>query len=412
MRRPVAQAVLLLLVGVLGGAIACGDDDNAGPPAGMSGSAGTSAGGDNGAAGSSTTEGGVPTGGGAANAGAPNATGGAPVGNAGVGGETTQAGMPGLGDAGSPAQGGAGPDMPGPPDLITSTGGPWPDSLTASCANATKVIPCPQLNDDFFGQDGTYRLNVPSYTSTATTMTDKVTALSWQIVAEETQKTQAEAVTYCDNLDLGGHTDWRLPTRLEYVSVLDEGMGSGTAMPPAIPVDTQGTHWTASASGTTANAFFVMDDLSGVWNVAAGDTKLLARCVRGAVHGGSLTVDTDVVTDDMTSLMWQATALDDTFVTWQAALAYCEGLSHAGRADWRLPSIKELATLVDEGALLAPVISADFGDGLAAQYWSSTPVLSFGSERYAFTLATDFGASPSQKISDAAAAARCVRSAD
>jgi hypothetical protein len=302
--------------------------------------------------------------------------------------------------------------MPGPPDLITSSGGPWPDSLTGSCANTSKVIVCPQKDDDFFGQDGSYRVNVPSYTTTATTLTDKVTQLIWQLIPEETQKTQADAVAYCDALDLGGHTDWRLPTRLETVSVLDEGMGSGTAMPSAFPIDTQGAHWTASATGTTAGAFFTVNETFGLWTLATGTSTHFARCVRGTPLSGSLTVDTGVVTDSMTNLVWQTTELDDTLVTWQAALEYCEALDHAGADDWRLPSIKELSTIVDETAPQAPAISADFGDGLATHYWSSTPAPSFGSERYAAALSLDFGISPSLKMSDTAAAARCVRTAD
>jgi hypothetical protein len=414
MRRTIARSLFWLLLAALGGATACGDDDDSAPPSGTSGNAGRSSGGDNGASGDGVGEGGVAsTEGGTASAGTASASAGAAgTGVGGSGNDADVAGMPGLGGAGSPAQGGSGPDMPGPPDLLTSSGGPWPDSLTGSCANTIKIITCPQQADDFFGQDGTYRINVPSYSASATAMTDKVTGLIWQLVPDQTQKTQADAVTYCDALDLGGHNDWRLPTRLEYVSVLDEGMGSGSAMPPAIPLDTQGAQWTASATGTTAGAFFLMDDTLGTWTVGTGSSPHGARCVRGTPLSGSLAVDTDVVTDGMTNLVWQTTNLVDTFVTWQEALAHCEGLTHATKDDWRLPSIKELATIVDETASQAPVISTDFGDGMALDYWSSTPAPNFGPERFALALDTDFGASPSLKMSEAAAAARCVRTAD
>jgi hypothetical protein len=332
-----------------------------------------------------------------------------------------QGGAPDVGEGGSSAEAG-GPTVPvggaggaepgGPPDLITSSGGPWPDSLTGSCASPSALIACPQIGDTFFGQDGTYRINVPSYTSTATTLTDSVTGLTWQLSPEPIEKTQAAAATYCDTLDLAGQTDWRLPTRLEYISVLDEGLPNGFAMPPPVSVTTTGPHWTSSPTGTTAGASFTVNDGYGMWTVADDSTPMLARCVRGPVSGGSVQVGTDTTIDDKTGLEWQRTNLDDSDRDWEAALAYCETLQHAGKTDWRLPNIKELATIVDETAAESLVVSdATFGDSDASRYWSSTPAVSFGVERFALTLETAFGASPSVKMTELAAA-RCVRTAD
>jgi hypothetical protein len=53
-----------------------------------------------------------------------------------------------------------------------------------------------------------------------------------------------------------------------------------------------------------------------------------------------------VVNDSQTKLMWQQTAPSSTF-DWAAAKSYCDGLLYAGYADWRLPSVHELASLVD-----------------------------------------------------------------
>jgi hypothetical protein len=414
MRRRLAQTFLVLLFGGLGATGACSNGNSSGPAsgsgnggAGGGGKAGSTTGGD--AAGAASSPGGASTN----NGGVPQ--------DGGAGNRASQGGAPSAGDGGAA---GARPEpMPGPPDLITSSGGPWPDSLTGACSNTTKAIVCPQKADAFFGQDGTYRINVPKYTTTSTTMTDSMTSLVWQLKPEPAAKTQAAAVTYCEVLNLAGQIDWRLPTRLEYVSVLDEGFGAGYAMPPGVPIEATGTFWTASASGTTADGFFVMDDKAGAWTVAIDTSTFGARCVRGAGPSGALSVDTDVTIDKKTNLAWQSTQLDETSRTWQEALDYCETLTHAGKDDWRLPSIKELATIVDETALTAPVISADFGGGMAGaggmagsavatRYWSSTPAPSFGSERFAFALETAFGISPSLKMTDSAAAARCVRTAN
>jgi len=52
------------------------------------------------------------------------------------------------------------------------------------------------------------------------------------------------------------------------------------------------------------------------------------------------------VTDTVTGLMWQQSD-DGNGRTWQEALDYCEGLEYADSADWRLPNVRELESLVD-----------------------------------------------------------------
>src|SRR6188768_2857815 len=296
--RPPLNSALFVLLLTLGSAWACSNDDAIPAPIGSSGSAGKAAGdGGQTQAGSSATPG-DGNGGVGALGGAPGSDGGSGTQNGGVGnsssggeasgGASSDGGAPPLPAGGAGAGEGTGPN---PPDLITASGGPWPDSLTGACSSPSKAKACPGMADPFFGQDGTYRLNVPSYTATATTLKDSVTSLVWQLVPEQLKKSQPDALAYCDALELAGQTDWRLPTRLEYVSLLDEGMGSGYAMPPAVPIDTVGNQWTASATGTAAGQFFSMNDQVGAWTVGDETTQLGARCVRGPVVGGSLQVE-------------------------------------------------------------------------------------------------------------------------
>lgn len=52
------------------------------------------------------------------------------------------------------------------------------------------------------------------------------------------------------------------------------------------------------------------------------------------------------VTDSSTGLVWQQA--EPGTMSWDSALAYCEGLSLTGANDWRLPNIKELESLTDD----------------------------------------------------------------
>ena len=72
-------------------------------------------------------------------------------------------------------------------------------------------------------------------------------------------------------------------------------------------------------------------------------------------------------------LEWQKATAPGTY-TWQQAIDYCNNLSLGGKDDWRLPTIKELTTLVDSSIPYpGPTINTTFFPGtVASWYWSST----------------------------------------
>ncbi|MCB9740856.1 MAG: DUF1566 domain-containing protein, partial [Deltaproteobacteria bacterium] len=81
-----------------------------------------------------------------------------------------------------------------------------------------------------------------------------------------------------------------------------------------------------------------------------------------------------VVTDSQTKLMWtQGTTASALSLT--AAAAICDASSHGGFGDWRLPTVHELATLVDY-AVAFPGPSLDgtvFSGSSGGKHWTATP---------------------------------------
>lgn len=84
-----------------------------------------------------------------------------------------------------------------------------------------------------------------------------------------------------------------------------------------------------------------------------------------------------IVRDDVTGLMWQqatAPGITGGTYTWQEAADYCASLTLGDYADWRLPTLSELTTLIDNGiASPGPMIDTTFfPDTAALAYWSAT----------------------------------------
>jgi hypothetical protein len=101
----------------------------------------------------------------------------------------------------------------------------------------------------------------------------------------------------------------------------------------------------------------------------------------GAPHPQSYTNNGDgTTTDNVTGLMWQQTPIIDggSFpeVYLPDAVSYCAGLSLAGHADWRIPTVVELESILDYNvAYPGPAFNATYFPGAPGNpFWSTTPV--------------------------------------
>ncbi|WP_438035654.1 DUF1566 domain-containing protein [Sorangium sp. So ce204] len=243
------------------------------------------------------------------------------------------------------------------------------------------------------------------------TVFDPKTSLQWALVAEPDALTWEDAENRCLNSELEGYDDWRLPSRIELVSIVNYEDHS-PAIPdhfptipegdsPAIPLFTGTVNkdflWSTPVKERTSPEAWCVHVDDGYVAICGKDTcseqawadgncpdgKELhrVRCVRtagprsGACHDYELDVEgVEVVRDRATGLTWQRNGGTSTF-TRDGAAEQCEKLMLAWGKPWRLPSLQELHTIVDH-ARAYPVIDPELFRGPEpyrnnAEYWSS-----------------------------------------
>ena len=105
---------------------------------------------------------------------------------------------------------------------------------------------------------------------------------------------------------------------------------------------------------------------------ATGETRSYIASDDGANKRGlshSYSKSSGIVTDNITHLEWQDNTTSKK-ETWNDAVSYCQALTINGLSNWRLPSMKELQSLLDLGS--EPHIDATFSTAKGGKYWSST----------------------------------------
>src|SRR5208283_5394749 len=104
------------------------------------------------------------------------------------------------------------------------------------------------------------------------------------------------------------------------------------------------------------------------------------------------------VYDTKSKLTWQQTVSSATY-SWVAAKTYCAGVGASlGGTGWRLPTIKELQSIVDLTQTTAPMIDPNaFPGAPSAYFWSSSPVA--GSPSYAWYVHFGYGYADGDDVS-------------
>ncbi len=113
------------------------------------------------------------------------------------------------------------------------------------------------------------------------TISDANTGLVWQKDDDGTTPSWTAALTYCEGLSLAGQTDWRLPNRMELISIVDYTQINPSINTMYFPSSKSSGYW--SSTSNAFNAFAAWYVLFSYGNVEFyGKTNsYYVRCVRG-----------------------------------------------------------------------------------------------------------------------------------
>ncbi|HVV49218.1 MAG TPA: DUF1566 domain-containing protein [Polyangia bacterium] len=112
------------------------------------------------------------------------------------------------------------------------------------------------------------------------TVTDSITGLMWQQAVSAMNYPLSSAVSYCTSLTLGNHSDWRVPSLVELLSIVDFDSSSPAintiAFPSTPPADSFLSSTLVGGSATQVGSVFFGNGTTTTLEGTLGDV----RCVR------------------------------------------------------------------------------------------------------------------------------------
>ena len=141
-------------------------------------------------------------------------------------------------------------------------------------------------------------------------------------------------------------------------------------------------------------SFKIIACLSATLLAAALNAQTCRDSITASTPTSRFTISDNTIVDNTTNLEWQRCRLGTTWdasansclddgvsdnetYTWEQALEAAASNALNGGSDWRLPNIKELASIVEE-ACYNPAINLElFPDTPSDVFWSSSPYASY-----------------------------------
>ncbi len=286
----------------------------------------------------------------------------------------------------------------------------FPDSGQKICyTDDGSRIRAPKPGGKYYGQDGSYIVNPLSFSKLGEAgrrlddeatwkkglrmIRDNNTGLVWEAKSPEAadinfwgkKYTWEDAFAYIKDLNrsgFGGYRDWRLPNREELRMMVDyngqipacDGKYFADCLPefywsrdPNLkdPLFGWGVYFAYGCAICYLKSFYYpVRAVRAGFNKAFGDMQAYAFCDN----------QDGTITDLNSSLAWMKEETPES--NWEDAMRYCAQLSLGGYNDWRLPTIRQIGSLLDLSFKDGIWFHKQFFPGTKTAplgfYWSST----------------------------------------
>ncbi len=208
--------------------------------------------------------------------------------------------------------------------------------------------------------------NPQRYSLDGERITDEVTGLVWQRDAEQGGRGIAfeDAPALCEAHGEG----WRLPTAIELISLIDFTQPSPTIAPElGSPLQYFWSSTLLAGDPSRAWTVYFGDGHSSDGTIAARDSVRCVRDVRSSRPSFRYERADAEVRDTLTGLVWQAPYAEEK-LDFAAAGRHCAALGA------RVPSMKELQTLVNRMQVRPSIDGEFFPDTASEAFWTSSLV--------------------------------------
>ena len=132
---------------------------------------------------------------------------------------------------------------------------------------------------------------VPTPPPVHETVLDTTTGLEWQASPFAESMKHADAVKACAELRLGGHDDWRLPTRAELLTLVDDTRYSPAIDTDAFPNTPNTWFWTSTVYAGDKDYAWVVYFGNGNSHLGDRASHYRVRAVRGPARQSSASLE-------------------------------------------------------------------------------------------------------------------------
>ena len=117
------------------------------------------------------------------------------------------------------------------------------------------------------------------FTKSGDIVTDSISGLEWQDDAVGSTMTWENAITQCESLTLGGHSDWRLPNINELKSIVDRSKVN-PAVVTGFTSTSSASYWSSTTYEGRKDGAWDVGFSSGYVGYGLKDYNYYVRCVR------------------------------------------------------------------------------------------------------------------------------------